>query len=274
MYDKKEIKKILSRAFELQNRTEGTPLDRSVEHRLSLEDVEQIARESGLSAEYVRQAALEFEGIPVEEPLFLTTGNTYEVELIGFAKGELDKKTWAELRAVIEYHFDSPGKVKRRPNGMVWKAQPQGILKFLHTRKSPVVEVSTKGNKTTILLKKSLKTIHRLLYPAYAALAGAMVILGISMMEGPEGLFFSAGLLVVAKLFHAWTNSKKEKDRDVLKEFMEQLQTIVTRRYTAAEEKSLKTRSEKSAKRITLPEEEEEISQKEAPTSGRQKTAG
>lgn len=230
MYDEKDIKKILTRAIELQRRTKGAESDSEQNEKLSLEEIEKIAQESGLAPEYVRQAAFEFEGIPVEEPLFKDTGNRHEIELMGFAKGTVDQKTWIELRAMIEYHFDNPGKVKLRPDSIIWKAQPKGILKILHSQKSPVVEVSSSDNKSTIKIKKSLKTHNKLFWPSYAALGGAAMLLAVAMMEAPEALFFSAGLLVLAKIFHYWAKNKINKIRGQLKETMEQLQTIITRR--------------------------------------------
>lgn len=274
MYSDKEIKKIISRAYELQNRSEGSTQATDTEQKLSLEEIEEVAKEAGVSAEYVRQAAIEFEGVPVEEPFFLDTDKTCEIELVGFAKGDLTKKTWAELRSIIEYHFDSPGQVKRRPKGIVWKAQPKGVLKVLHTRKSPVVEVSSTGTKTTIRIKQDLKTIHRLLlYPAYAALAGAAVVAGISLVEGPEGFFFSAGLLAVAKLFHSWSNRKTSKARKKLKDLTEQLQTIVTRRFTAAENRELDLDKEEQ-EQITPDELKEEKPSEFDTSSHREKTIG
>lgn len=236
MYSDKEIKQILSRAYELQKQAEGAAKIASDSQALSLEEIKEVARESGLSAEYVQQAAIEFEGVPVEEPFFLDTGNSHEVELLGFAKGELNKKTWAELRSIIEYHFDSPGKATRRPNGIVWEAKPKGVLKFLHTRKSPKVEVSGTGSKTTIRIKQNLKTIQRLMVPAYLAFAAAAALMGIGLAEeAPEGFVFGGILLGVARLFQYWTDRKKQKARKSLKEAMEQLQTIVTRRFTASQ---------------------------------------
>lgn len=234
MYDETDIKKILARAFELRDRTIKSGLVSGSE-KLSLEEIEGIASELGLSPEYVRQAVLEYEGIPNEEPFFLDTGNNHDVELRGYTKGRLDQKTWAELRSIIEYHFDSPGKVKRRPSGITWKAQPQGILKFFHTRKSPLVEVKSSGTKVTIRIKQSLKTYNKLLWPGYAALGGAAMLLGVAMMEAPEAIFFSAGLLLVTKLFHYWANRKKQKARRHLKDMMDELQTIITRRFLASE---------------------------------------
>ena len=128
-YSEKDIKAIISRAAELQQITSGPESLDSERELLTLEDVEEIAEEAGLSPEYVKQAAIEYEGVPVEEPLFLDTGNNHEVEIIGFAKGTLDKKTWAEVRSIIEYNFDNPGKVTRRPDGIEWEARPTGILK-------------------------------------------------------------------------------------------------------------------------------------------------
>ena len=231
MYDEKDVKKILAQAFELQNRTAGIPTSGE---KLSLDEIEEIVRESGLSPEYVRQAVLEYEGIPIEEPFFLDTGNNYDVELLGFAKGELDLKTWAELRSIIESHFECSGKVKRRPDGVIWKAQPKGLFKFLETRKSPSVEVKSSGNKSTIRLKKNLKTYNRLLYPAWAALTGAAMLLTLVFQNSPVAIPFIAGLLLIARLFYYWSDSKKKRAKEQLKDVVEQLQTIITRRYSVS----------------------------------------
>ena len=242
MYDEKDIQRILSRAFELQKRTKGPQLNHQQNEKLSLEEIEKIAQESGLSPEYVKQAAYEYEGIPVKEPFFKDTGNRDEVELIGYANGKVDQKTWVELRAMIEYHFDSPGKVKLRPDSIIWEAQPQGVLKFLHSRKSPVVKVSSSGNTSNITIKQSLKTHNKSFWPSYAAMGAAFMLISVAMMETPEVLFLSVGLLVLAKLFHHWGNKKINKVRNQLKETMEELQTIVTRSSTTKDNPTAKTR--------------------------------
>jgi hypothetical protein len=200
----------------------------------------------------VRQAAYEYAGIPIEEPFFKDTGSWNEVELVGYANGKVDQKTWVELRAMIEYHFDSPGKVKLRPGSIIWKAQPKGVLKFLHSQKSPVVDVSSSGNKSTITIKKSLKTHNKLFWPSYAAMGGAAMLLSVAMMETPEALIFSGILLVVAKLFHHWGQKKIKKVRVQLKETMEELQTIITRRASTSEKVDF---TEKPT--LDIPEEEE-----------------
>lgn len=239
-YNERDIKAILSRASELQQRYGSYPGLSTPHQTLTFEEIREIAKELGVSAEFVREAALEYEGIPVEEPLFLDTGNNFEIELIGSARGELDEKAWTEIRAVIESYFKSPGKVKRRLQSIIWKAQPSGFLKFLHTLKSPVVEITSSANRTTIRVKKSVKTYNKLLYPAYAASVGAAMMLGAFLNNGSEaGPFLTvvAILLAVAKLFHSWTQNKKQKARENLKDFTEQLQTIVTRQFKISAER-------------------------------------
>lgn len=259
-YSERDIKAILNRASELQQRYASYPGLSSSYHTLSFEEIQEIAEELGVSAEFVREAALEYEGIPVEEPLFLDTGNNYEIELIGFARGELDEKTWTELRAVIESHFGSAGKVKRRTHSIIWKAQPTGFFKFLHTRKSPVVEVASSNNRSTIRIKKSVKTFNKILYPAYAALLSAAMMLGALFAGGTDEGAMLVGVIIfggIAKLFHSLTENKKEKARESLKDFTEQLQTIVTRQSQA----SLKHQKSAQEKIISIAENSEEDSE-------------
>lgn len=239
-YNERDIKAILNRATELQQKYASYPGLSSPYQTLSFEDIQQIADELGVSAEFVREAALEYEGIPVEEPLFLDTGNNHEIELIGFARGELDEKTWTEMRSAIEAHFKNPGKVKRRPQSIIWKAQPKGFFKFLHTKKSPVVEVASSNSRSTIRVKKSVRTYNKLLYPAFAALLGAGMILGALVADGNDvaPMLISATILAgIAKLFSTWTENKKKKAREDLKDFTEQLQTVVTRQFKISSQK-------------------------------------
>lgn len=253
-YDEHDIKAIINRAAELQQRSAGMEsLDKDAK-KLSLDEIEEVAKEAGVSPDYVREAALEYEGIPVEEPLFLDTGNNHEIEILGYARGNLTKKTWAELRSIIEYHFDSPGKVVRRPEGVVWDAKPKGIMKYLASRKSPKVEVKNEGSRTSIRIKKSIKTTRKLYLPALASLAIALFFFFMILTgEDPEllfiGLFF---FLPVAETFRRWTRKRIEKERDSLENLVQKLQTIITRRFKAG-----KNRKEKP--QIEAPGEDEQI---------------
>lgn len=238
-YDEQDLKRIIKRAAELQQRASGPDSVSGGSSELSLDEIQEIAREMGVSPDFVREAALEYEGIPVEEPLFLDTGDRYKKELIGFVKGGMDKKTWAEMRSIIEYHFDAPGKVNRRPRGIKWKAEPRGISKWLATRKSPEVEVKTEGNQTSIRIRKSLKSYQKLTWPAWFLLGVAVMLFSVMLVEEPGGddvigiLMGMAASLGAAQLFRKWAKRKVRKAGQHLKETMEQLQTIVARKQKA-----------------------------------------
>jgi len=235
-YDQHDIKTILNRAVELQQRASGAGTPVEPHEKLTLEEIEEIAREAGVSADYVKAAALEYKGIPVEEPLFLDTGARPEIKLIGYARGRLNQKTWAELRSIIEYHFDSPGKVSRRPDGIHWEARPRGILKFMDSRKSPEVRIKTADNQTTITISKSTKTINKLYLPAFASYLAGLFFLFL-MLSGEMGADAPLGAILgglfggLGEFFRRWIKRNKIKEKKSLKELIQQLQTIVTRRF-------------------------------------------
>ncbi len=237
MYDEKDLKTILSRAIQIQKQNEelGT-IPGSIE-KLSLNEIEEIARESGLSPEYVREAAVELEGIPIEKPFFLDTGKSHEIELLGHAKGTIDQKTWAELRSVIEKDFKTSGVVRRHPDGIHWTVKPTGIFKIFKSLNNRRVELQNSGFRTIIRIKKNLKLYRRILYPAYASLAGAIMFFTL-LLQSSEAVFLIpiAILLVISKLFFKWADLVNEKSRSSLQDTMAQLQTIINRKYTANEQ--------------------------------------
>lgn len=233
-YSERDIKAIISRAAELQQRSQNQ-LSETNDNTLSLEEIEEIAREVGVSTAFIREAALEYEGIPVEEPLLLDTGKSHDTEVVGFVRGELDKRTWAELRSIIEYEFDAPGKVRRRPNGIIWEAQPKGISRILKTRCSPRVEINHGRGRSTIRIKKDLITYDKFFYPAFAVWIAAVFLTTLIIIGDapPEVLFLSGILAGVGELFRRWKNRKKSREKKRLKDIMEQLQTIFARRTKA-----------------------------------------
>ncbi len=275
MYKDDEIRKILNRAAQLQNRvTSGG----GVGEPLGLEEIEKIAQESGLSAEYVRQAVIEYEGVPVEEPFFIDTGNRNKVELLGFSRGTLDSKTWAELRSVIEFEFDTPGSVNRRPDGIIWRAKPVGIFKILTIRKSPEVEIRSSGRQSAVKVRQDLRTYRIADFPGYLAAVIAIGLAAIGLNEGAiEALMIGAIFGGLSYLLFRLSNKLREKVRRKLKETTEQLQSIINRRYTASrqfEERDSQHDNEKSvdiSAEINDRQAEKEESDSEQSGSGRKK---
>ncbi|HEX6982379.1 MAG TPA: hypothetical protein VF181_06435 [Balneolaceae bacterium] len=269
-YSKRDIKAILSRAAELQERSRERQAGKE-EASLSLEEIEEIARQAGVSTDFVREAVLEYEGIPVKEPLFLDTGSNSEIEVVGFAKGELDKRTWAELRSIIEYEFNLPGKVRRRPDGIIWEAQPQGVTKILDTQKSTRVEISSGKGQTTIHVKKGLKTYDKaFLTPALLLWLLAAFMVAIMFVEGePAPLFFAIISAFAGEFFRRWNKRKKDKVRQQLKDTMEQLQTIITRRFRPV---PVKDDDKQSAKLLDQHDENNYINEQTIPSKKKERS--
>jgi len=237
MYTESEIKKILSRAAEIQNRSEEFSTIYGTGGELTADEIKEIAKEINVSVEYVRQAIAEFEGIPVDEPFFIDNADRKKVELLGFARGEPDSKTWAELRSVIEQEFRCKGKVIRNRDSIQWKSRPEGISKLF--KKNTSVEVKKAGSQTSIRLKKNIKSTKWPIYGAYASLAGFMMLFTVMLYEStPEAVIFMGILLVLAKLFQKWHDNKVSKEKEHLKDTMADLQTIVSRRHLSEKQRS------------------------------------
>lgn len=124
-YDKHDIKMILNRAAELQQRASGSGPPSGHDEKLTLEEIEEIAREAGVSADYVEAAALEYEGIPVKEPLFLNTGNKQELKLIGYARGKLNKKHGRSFALSSSITSTAPEKYHAGPKAFTGKPNPR-----------------------------------------------------------------------------------------------------------------------------------------------------
>lgn len=235
MYNEHDLKKILSRAIELQNKSEGSGLFSGYSQKLSLQEIEEIARESGLSPEYVRQAAVEMEGVPIEESFFLDSGSSTDIELVGFAEEGPDPKTWAELRAHLEEFFKTEGVTERRTDGIYWKAKAKGFLNFFRFGRSPSAEFTSSGRRLRIRIKTSLKRYNFFLYPAYGFLAGSVAMVTISIAQGIiEPLPFAVIFAGIARLIFVWQGKLKNRAKERLKDMMGQLQTIIMRRHSAS----------------------------------------
>lgn len=156
MYNEKDIHTILKRAIQLQGEKDGFLGSSGSYEDLTLEEIEEIARESGVSAEFVRQSVIEYDGVPVDEPLLIDTGNRRIAEILGFAKGEINKKTWTELIAEIEKQLNTKGSVKRRPDRLTWVEDVKGVKKFFPLSAPARVDISLKSGQRSIRLLKKL----------------------------------------------------------------------------------------------------------------------
>lgn len=206
---------------------------------------------------FVLEAAEEFEGIPVNEPVIVDNNDFKSTEVQGFARGQVDHGLLKELKARIEYHFNTVGEMIHRKNRVTWKARPAGPSKFIASASSPEVSFLSEDNGTRIRVKQSLKTDNKLYLPAVlAAIAGILMITGVLFAEsrGDESiflLFFGTLFIAASAWFSKFVNRRKQKRKSKLADLTGALQQSIERSFKAQMKGDLE---EKSAKpEITIP---------------------
>jgi len=241
MYNEKDIHVILKRAIQLQGEKDGFLGSSGSAEDLTLEEIEQIARESGVSAEFVRQAVLEYDGVPVEEPLLIDTGNRRLTEVLGFAKGEINKKTWTELIAEIEKQLNTKGSVKRRPDRLTWVEDVRGIKKFFPLSTPARVDISLKSGQRSIRLLKKIP-LQMFLRGISLFGFGLSAFLLSMILSGQATRFDVAPFLIFSTLLAlgglgVWKLAERfrERTKQRYKDLVESLQTIVTRNHQASD---------------------------------------
>jgi len=241
MYNQKDIYTILKRAVQLQGDKEGYLGSADSVEDLSLKEIEEIARESGVSAEFVRQAVIEYDGVPVEEPLLIDTGNRRLIEILGFAKGDINKKTWTEVIAEIEKQLNTKGSVKRRPDRLTWVEDVRGIKKFLPLSAPARVDISLKSGQRSIRLLKKLPAQFFLRGTSLLGFGASVFLLSL-LLSGNVTRFNISPSIIFAVLFAiagmgSWklAESFRERTKQRYKDLVESLQTIVTRNHQASD---------------------------------------
>lgn len=241
MYNGKDIHTILKRAIQLQGEKDRFAGSAGSAENLTLEEIEQIARESGVNAEFVRQAVLEYDGVPVDEPLLIDTGNRRLTEILGFAKGEINKKTWTELVAEIENQLKARGSVKRRPDRLTWVEDVRGFKKFSPLSTPARVDISMKSGQRSIRLRKKLPLQIFLRGISLFGFGLAAFLLSL-ILSGQANAYNVPPFLIFSVLsalggFGVWKLAERlrERAKQNYKDMIESLQTIVTRNHQASD---------------------------------------
>lgn len=201
-------------------------------------DVYEITDSLNLSRASVTEAILEFRGIPVEEPFILDAGIN-NAEIVGFANGEIDTETLKELKAQIEYHFNTAGEIKHRKNKTIWQAKPNGFSKILASRNSLEISFDQTAASIRIQAKQSMKTVNKFYAPVVIGVFIATMFLGATMFgemgNDEEVGIIMAGLFGSASyLYSRFMKKRKQKKKNNLVDLVERLQQIIERRRKAA----------------------------------------
>lgn len=204
----------------------------------SLEELFSVTDEMQLDRELVREAYVEYMGIPVNEPVIVDTGDLSKAEVVGRASGRTDRSVLTELKAQAEYHFNTTGYLSSRKNKVVWKAEPSGLSKVLAIFSSPEVHFEQQGPETLIRVRQNLSTLNKLYVPALitgaisAGMLGAVIFSRAGGDEAPLMVF--GGLFALGTwLYSRFVSNRKKRAKHKLSELTETLQGIMERRFRA-----------------------------------------
>lgn len=204
---------------------------------------------------FVCEALLEYSGIPVEEAIHLDAGFS-NAEVLGYCKGELSPDLLNELRAQIEYHFNTVGKISHRKNKTSWKATPPGLSKLIASFNSPEVDFENAQGNIRIRIKQSLKTINKWFIPVGFTIFGAFMLISANIFQqiGQDGIapsLFVAGFILIGSYFFSrFVQGRKKKKKNALAELAETLQQTIERRYKISVSREI------GNDRIQIPNEE------------------
>lgn len=267
-----DIRQIIKRASILQKFYEQAPNHAQLFNKDDYNTLYEIGDSISIKPQFLNEALLEFEGIPSDEPISVNTNNASEAKILGFANGTVDSGILNELKAQLEYHFNTVGKISRRRNMIFWKASPAWPAKLFETSTSPELQIEQDKGRIKLTLSQNLKTYNKFFLPVAGISFGAFmmfaaVIFGQAGNDGaPPMLIFSGIFLGLSTYLVRVINKKKVKKKKKLIELMEVLQQSIERRFRGSSTKQT------IKDRITIPDFEDTLDDIEAPLKSSTKT--
>ena len=214
-------------------------------------DLFEITDSLKLDRAFVCEALLEYQGIPVDEPLILDAGFNNAQDL-GFSTGSLTPETLKELRAQIEYHYNTVGEIKHRKTKTVWKSTPKGLSKFFASQNSLEVSLEESNGAIKILAKQSMKTFNKLYFPVAVGIFVSIMMFAAGVFgelgnDGAVGAIMMVVFGLLSFLYARSMNKRKQKKKNRIVDLVERLQMILERR---------KRISNTFSERISIPDDE------------------
>lgn len=234
-YDDTELKQIIGRAIELQRNAGELEAEASEISRGSFTEaeIEEIARDSGLSSKFLKQSLAEYKGIPLEEAFFIDTFEKNHIEIMGFVQGSLNQRSWAEVRALAEKQFKSKGRIVSLDKGMRWEKSKSEAVSMQLNYPSEFVEITESAGRMKVRIRKKVKLRRFPEIPAWMCIIGVVLMARIMLFEElVPGFFVGTILAAFALLFFNWADKLKAKSRVKLRDLMESVQRVVARANT------------------------------------------
>lgn len=259
-----EIRKIIKRASVFQKYYDQSPSRTFTNDPETHEQLFEISDSLNLKREYVMEALIEHQGIPLDDPIQVETNSFHKIEVQAYANGPLEGNLVNELKAQLEYHFNTVGTVHRRKNKLFWNAKPAGPARLFATIRSPELEIEDKDGRLKFSLRQSLKTINKFFIPSIAGLFGSFMFLAAIIFDRAGNdqapmLVASVIFFGISALLARFVKGRKDKRKAKLNDLMEVLQHTAERRF-----RSRSFKEKEPAPSITIPDLEDiEISDEE-----------
>lgn len=262
-----EIRHIIKRASVFQNFERQSPhksahfIDEDYQTLFEIADNLQVERK------HIQEAIIEYFGVETEDPVSLDTNNQTDIKIKATANGYVDGTTLNEIRANLEYHFNTVGKISRRNKRIFWKASPTGPSILFSITNSPELEISQDKTRATFTLKQDFSTLNKLFFfPTIASLGAIMMTTAVMYNQvGGDGaipMLIMSGFFVTASFFFTrFVKRRKIKRKEKLIELLGTLQQTVERHFR------ISTPQVKKKERISIPDLDE-IDEELTVTSG------
>ena len=209
LYSEEEMGKLIQRATELQQSNHDT-----LDHGLSLPEIERIAAEMGLDPAHLRHAALELDYTPDTDESKGFWGTPFQIDLKRVTQGTLSDEQWENIVLQLRSITGNNGNLSEMGNTKEWSHFIDEVLGY--TR----VSISPKDDLSTIKVHKQYRGIGIFTY-LLAFLIGGAAILALSEASGiivsvPVGLTLlgagcTATLLAARAGLHKWTKRQRRK---------------------------------------------------------------
>lgn len=249
LYGEKEVRALLRRATLLQAREDEGPGT-----GLSLDEVEQIAAETGIDPRYVRTAAAELAlARPAPRKRSLLGGST-TIELARVVPGEAKEAQWEAMIHEIRRTFGQTGQNARLGAAFEWSNGPEPQLVEAQVTVSPrqgqtTVQVVRRSDGAVFLLYLVAGIVTLMGGMIFASMAGGAM--GLPAIAAIIGAFAAAALAAV----RAMTASSERKARRQMQQLLDQMEAILAPASARTHAPPALTADPTSPERLDLPED-------------------
>ncbi len=234
-----EIRLLIKRASVFQKFNEQSPNRNSVFNEEDYQTLFEIADNLNIERQHIKEALIEHQGIETEDPIKVDTGNQTDVHVTAQANGSIDGSVLNEIRANLEYHFNTVGKISRRNKKIFWNATPSGPSRLFSITSSPEMEISQKDNRVKFSIRQNLSSLNKLfVFPAFAIFISFMMLAAVIFDQvqgdGRIPMTILPGFFLTASYFFSrFIKKRKLKRKEKLVELLGTFQQMVERHFLA-----------------------------------------